>query len=179
MKRFAAILMVLVLMLGVFSACGQENEPSGETSEPPTEPTSAATEPAETEPAGEEEPAAENTVDLMGLYTVTDPEGVEYDERVALYMPVLESDEHYADGCRYVFTVFYGLEGKGVYMYNVETYETEEQAAAYAESTGTAADGTAVVSESDASFFAAMESFIPDLDTYISNNMASGMMELE
>lgn len=52
MKRFAAILMVLVLMLGVFSACGQENEPSGETSEPPTEPTSAATEPAETEPAG-------------------------------------------------------------------------------------------------------------------------------
>ena len=62
---------------------------------------------------------------------------------------------------------------------NNATFETEDEAAAYAEANGGTADGAAAVSTSDASFFAAMASFIPDLATWIDNNKASGMMELE
>lgn len=172
MKRFAAIAIVLVLMLGVLSACGTE---SGKPSPAPAETT-----PAETAPNESAAPVADNQVDLNGVYTVTDPEGVEYDTRVALYRPVLETEESYAAGCRDIFTVLYGLDGKGVYMYSVEVFETEEEAEAYAatQSVGEV-DGKVYVTSSDASFFTAMESFIPDLNSWIDSQMASGMMEID
>ena len=186
MKRLIVLAMAMGLLMGILGGCGQANQPANDSqSSAPSAESPAAESPAaespDAEPASSDGGAAEsNTVDLMGMYTVTDPEGVEYDTRVALYMPVIESDEHYADGCRYIFCVLYGLENKGVYMYNVEIYETPEQAEAYMAQAGNGeVDGTACIVASDASFFAAMESFVPDLDTWINNQMASGMMELE
>ena len=167
MKRFIAIFMTLLLVLCVLTSCSS----SGKTA------TSSGSSAASSGSSDSAEGGDSASVNLMDYYTVTDPAGVDYDQRVALYMPVLESDEHYADGCREVFTVLYG---KGVYMYNVEIYETEEQATAYMESAGNGeVDGTAYVTTSDAAFFTAMESFVPDFDTWVNNMMASGMMELE
>lgn len=153
MKRITAILLALLMLICALSGCSSSDNSSQEDNSP--------------------------TVNLMDMYTVTDPEGVDYDQRIALYMPVLESDDHYADGCRYTFTVLYGLEGKGVYMYSVEIYETEEQATAYMAATGIGeTDGTAYITSSDATFFAMMESFVPDLDTWVNNMTESGMMEI-
>ena len=113
------------------------------------------------------------------MYSVEDHEGVEYDQRTALYMPVLESDEHCADGARHLFAVYYGKDGKGVYMYSVEIFDSKESATAYQENTGAGeVDGVAYITVSDANFFTAMESFIPDLQTFIDNSMASGMIEV-
>ena len=120
------------------------------------------------------------TVNLMDMCTVEDPEGLEYDQRTALYMPILESDDSYATGARHLFTVYYGKDGKGVFMYAVTVFYSEESAAAYLEATGAGeVDGTAHIGTSDADFFTAMESFIPDLQTWIDNSMASGMIELD
>ena len=188
MKRFIAMLMTLLLLLCVLPGCssfGQSaassgsNAGSGNTaSAQSSADASSSASAAGSSSASESGDGA--TVNLMDYYTVTDPAGVDYDQRIALYMPVLESDEHYADGCREVFTVLYGKDGKGVYMYNVEIYETEDQATAYMESAGNGeVDGTAYITTSDAAFFTAMESFVPDLDTWVNNMMASGMMELE
>lgn len=182
MKRFIAIFMTLLLVLCVLTGCSS----SGKTATSSGNATSAqsSADASSSAAASGSSAAAEGgdsaSVNLMDYYTVSDPEGVDYDQRVALYMPILESDEHYADGCREMFTVLYGLEGKGVYMYNVEIYETEEQATAYMESAGNGeVDGTAYITTSDAAFFTAMESFVPDFDTWVNNMMASGMMELE
>lgn len=173
MKRFAAIAIVLVLMLGALSACGTE---SGKPSPAPAETTPAETAPAESAAAS----VADNQVDLNGVYTVTDPEGVEYDTRVALYRPVLETEESYAAGCREMYTVLYGLDGKGVYMYNVEVYDTEADAEAYAsEQSAGEVEGNIYVGTSDAAFFTAMESFVPDLNAWIDSQMASGMIEID
>ena len=178
MKRFIAILMTSLLLLCLLAGCSS----SGKTATGSSSSTGSgnASSAAASGSSAAVEGGDSSTVNLMDYYTVTDPEGVDYDQRVALYMPVLESDEHYADGCREVFTVLYGKEGKGVYMYNVEIYETEEQATAYMESAGNGeVDGTAYITTSDAAFFTAMESFVPDFDTWVNNMMASGMMELE
>lgn len=182
MKRFIAIFMTLLLVLCVLTGCSS----SGKTATSSGNATSAqsSADASSSAAASGSSAAAEGgdsaSVNLMDYYTVSDPAGVDYDQRVALYMPILESDEHYADGCREMFTVLYGLEGKGVYMYNVEIYETEEQATAYMESAGNGeVDGTAYITTSDAAFFTAMESFVPDFDTWVNNMMASGMMELE
>lgn len=155
MKKLFAMILALMMVLCLFAGCGEQTP--DETTEP-------------------EDPTV---VNLMDMYTVKDPEGVEYDKRVALYMPILETEETYAIGHRSSFCVLYGKEGKGVYMYSVDLFETADQAASYAESGGGTADGLAVVSESNADFFAAMESFIPDLQTWIDNMMMSGMMELD
>lgn len=156
MKRVIAILLALLALSCVLTGCSsQENEVPED---------------------GEE---SSDTVNLMDVYSVTDPENLEYDRRVALYMPVLESDEHYSDGCRSLFTVLYGLDGKGVFMYSIEIYETEADAEAYQAASGSGeVDGTALVTTSDAAFFTAMESFVPDLDTWVSNLEASGMIEI-
>lgn len=159
-------------MLGVLSACGTES------SQPTAAPSASA--PAETAGAEASPAVADNQVDLNGVYTVTDPEGVEYDTRVALYRPVLETEEHYADGCRDLYTVLYGLDGKGVYMYSVEVYDTAADAEAYAaEQSSGEVEGNIFVSTSDAAFFTAMESFMPDLNAWIDSQMASGMMEID
>lgn len=153
MKKWFALTLAAVMLLCLFTGCDSKAGPGGG--------------------------ADSSTVNLMDLYTVTDPEGVEYDQRVALYKPVLESDEHYADGARESFCVLYGKDGKGVYMYSVETFETQEQAEAYlAESEVGKTDGSVYINETDADFFAAMEAFMPDLQSWIDNMMLSGMMEL-
>ncbi len=154
MKKLFAVWMAAALLVCTLAGCGGKNPDGGAQDG--------------------------STVNLMDLYTVEDPEGVEYDQRVALYKPFLESDDHYADGAREMFFVYYGKDGKGVYMYNVEIFESEESAAAYLETAGVGeVDGKAYVATSDADFFAAMESFIPDLQTWIDNCMASGMIEVD
>lgn len=182
MKRFIAISMTLLLVLCVLTGCSSSGKTatSSGSSAGSGNATSAQSSADASGSSDSAEAGDSASVNLMDYYTVTDPAGVDYDQRVALYMPILESDEHYADGCREVFTVLYGKDGKGVYMYNVEIYETEEQATAYMESAGNGeVDGTAYVTTSDAAFFTAMESFVPDFDTWVNNMMASGMMELE
>ena len=161
MKRFFSLLMAVlsVFTITLLAGCSQGNPDN--TSDPQDE-------------------QKENTVNLMDMYTVTDPEGVEYDERIALYMPVLESDpDSYNIGIRHLFAVLYGKEGKGVYMYDVQVFDTEEHAAAYAAEAGATADGVVCVSTSDEAFFVAMESFIPDLATFVDNMKQSGMTEFE
>lgn len=189
MKRFIAIFMTLLLVLCVLTSCSSSGKTatssgsSAASAQSSADASSSAAASGSATASGSSTTAEggdSSTVNLMDYYTVTDPEGVDYDQRVALYMPLLESDDHYADGCREVFTVLYGKDGKGVYMYNVEIYETEEQATAYMESAGNGqVDGTAYITTSDAAFFTAMESFVPDFDTWVNNMMASGMMELE
>lgn len=188
MKRLIAILTTLLLLVWVLPGCSSSGNSaagsgSNATSSAATGTQSSADTSGSTSAAGSSSAAESGdgaTVNLMDYYTVTDPVGVDYDQRIALYKPLLESDDHYADGCRETFTVLYGKDGKGVYMYNVEIYETEEQATAYMESAGQGeVDGTVYITTSDAAFFTAMESFVPDFDTWVNNMMASGMMELE
>jgi hypothetical protein len=184
MKRIATLLLALLMLVCVLPGC---SSPKGSAQATATVGSNATAEPTATGTAtlastvGSADTADTSVVNLKDMYTVTDPEGVDYDTRVALYMPVLESDEHYADGCRYMFAVLYGKDKKGVYMYSVEIYETKEQAAAYMASQDNKGevDGVAYIVRSDATFFVKMESFIPDLDTFISNMEQSGMMELD
>ena len=156
MKKLISLVLLTVMSLALFAGCSGTGAPVGET----------------TAYVG-------NKVNLYDSYTVTDPEGVEYDKRVALYAPVLESDENYASGQRDFFVVLYGKDDQGVYMYNVFIFDTEEHAAAYAAEHNCTADGKAAVSSNDASFFVAMSSFIPNFQTRIDNNLQSGMIELD
>ena len=159
MKKVISLLMAVLMVACLLAACGNSN--SAENSGKPSE-------------------ADPTVVNLMDMYSVKDPDGVEYDQRVALYAPVLESDESYATGVRHNFAVLYGKDGKGVYMYSVDIFDTEDSAKAYAEDAGQGTvDGTVVVTTSDASFFATMESFVPDLQTWIDNMMMSGMVEVD
>lgn len=156
MKRLLVVWMAAVMLVYTLAGCGAKT------------------------PDGGGAQSDSSVVNLMDMYSVEDPEGVEYDQRTALYMPVLESDELYASGARHVFSVYYGKEGKGVYLYAVTIFDSEESASAYQESVGAGeVDGTAHIGTSDADFFTAMESFIPDLQTWIDNSMASGMIEVE
>lgn len=124
----------------------------------------------------------EHEVNLMDEYTVKDPEGVEYDQRVALYMPILESAEEYTTGARSSYTVLYGKENKGVFMTSVVIYDSEESAAAAQKSSENAnakVDGKAVITESDATFFTAMEEFFPDFQSWIDTMQQAGMTQLD
>ena len=184
MKKLIAVLLVAVMAVSLFAACsGNNDKPADPTEAPATEVPATevpATEVPVTEvPATPEPEPVDNTVNLMDMYSVTDPEGVEYDKRVALYAPILESDENYASGQRYFFVVLYGKDDQGVYMYNVFIFDTEEHAAAYAAENNCTADGKAAVSSNDASFFVAMSSFIPNFQAWIDNNLQSGMIELD
>lgn len=159
MKKVFAILLTAMMMVCLLAGCGSNNNANDKK-----------------EDAGEDK----TVVNLMDMYSVKDPEGVEYDQRVALYMPVLESDENYAIGERHVFAVLYGKDGKGVYMYDVEIFDTEESAKAFQEEAGEGeVDGNVYISTADATFFTAMEAFIPDLQTFIDNMMMSGMVEID
>lgn len=155
MKKIFAVLLSVLMLLSLLTACGGD----------PTEGTT---------------PPDPTKVNLMDMYTVSDPEGVEYDQRVALYAPTLESEESYASGSRHIFAVLYGKDGKGVYMYDIIVFDTAESANTYLEAAGEGTvDGAVYISECDATFFAAMEAFIPNLQTWIDNMMASGMIEVE
>lgn len=180
MKPVSAMVLTVVLASCVLMGCSASSGSTAAPESPATSESSAAQQPEETVSAASAESGSADTVDLMGMYTVTDPEGVDYDLRVALYQPVLESDEDYASGMRYNFSVVYGKDGKGVYMYSVSVFDTAEDAQAYLDSAqnGTV-EGDVYVNTNDATFFTAMESFIPDVNTWINNMQASGMMELE
>lgn len=156
MKKLISVALLAIMSIAMFAGCSGNGTSSG----------------GKTAYVG-------NKVNLYDMYTVTDPEGVEYDKRVALYAPVLESDENYASGHRELFIVLYGKEDQGVYMYTVEIFDTEANAAAYAAEKNFTADGKAVISSNDASFFVAMSSFVPDFQTWIDNNEQSGMIELD
>lgn len=155
MKKLLAVLMVLVMATGMLVACKAPEATDN----------------------GKE---ASNELNLMDMYTIKDPEGVEYDRRVVLYAPTLESDENYALGLRHTFEVLYGKDGKGVYMYEVAVCDTPENAAAYKELAGfDKSDGNVAIDASDAAFFAAMESFIPDLQTWVDNLSMSGFTPID
>ncbi|MGI6254733.1 MAG: hypothetical protein ACOYJZ_03775 [Acutalibacter sp.] len=177
MKKALTLLMAMAMMLCLLAACSGEKDQSTNSqssSSAADQSSSAATDQTSSSAA------EDSQVNLMDMYTVTDPEGVEYDQRVALYAPVLESDENYAAGQREIFAVLYGKDGKGVFMYDVIVFDTEDSANAYRQDAGAGeVDGTVYVKESGADLFAAMESYVPTFQTWIDNMMASGMVEVE
>ncbi len=160
-RKVFTVATVLFVFVGLFTACTKKNDDIVQADALDTQ----------------KEESTE--VDLNGMYTVQDPEGVEFDERYELYKPYIQADENYAEGARYTFAVIYAKEGKGQYMYAVDIFETKEQAIAYQEEndTGTV-DGKAVVAISDADFFITMEAFVPTVDDWINNLEESGMMPI-
>ena len=193
MKKLISVLIVVLMTAALFAGCsGNTDKPADPTAAPATDAPATevpatevpATEvpatdaPVETE-APTEEPAADNIVNLMDMYTVTDPEGLEYDTRRVFYSETPEDDFFYGSGLRHSFNVIYGKDDKAVYMYSVSVFETEEQAAAYVEEeeSGTV-DGNCVISVTDTSFFEMMASMIPDLQGWIDNLITSGMTEI-
>ena len=184
MKKLISVILVVLMAAALFAGCsGSTDKPADPTAAPATD--APATEVPATEApvvteAPTEEPAAENTVNLMDMYTVTDPEGVEYDTRRVFHSETPEDDYFYGSGLRHSFNVIYGKDDKAVYMYSVSVFETEEQAAAYVEEeeAGTV-DGNCVVSVTETSFFEMMASMIPDLQGWIDNLITSGMTELD
>ena len=199
MKKLFALLLSIILMLCVLAGCTQQIPNTTTTKKPVADPTGDVNTtttgtpitttgiPTTTGGSGDvDDPGMpEVTIDgssinLMGIHTVSDPEGVAFDKRTILYMPILETDEHYADGAREIFCIIYEKDTKGVYMINVELFETADQAAAYvATQKNGEAKGSAYENSNNADFFIAMEAFIPDAKTWIDNMMMSGMMEIE
>ena len=121
----------------------------------------------------------ETMVDLDG-YIVADPEGVEYETRLALYRPVLPGEEEAEMGITDMYMIYYytGTDGKA--QISITVFETEEQAQAYQ----TAAekgevDGNVYISVLGEDFFIAMAAFMPDVNDMIGNMMMSGFMEME
>lgn len=175
-RKVYAILMMLCILMGVFAACSKKNDNPTPTNVPTNSPTSAPTNAPTTAPTD----VPKNVVDLKGMYTVKDPEGVEFDTRYELYMPYLKTAEEYAAGDRYTFSVIYGKDKKGQYMYAVDIFETEQQATAFQKKSGKGTvDGKAVVVISKADFFAKMEALIPTVDDWVNNMKQSGMMPIE
>ena len=188
MKKLICVLIVVLMAAALTAGCSGSTKPAEPTSAPVVTDAPATEVPATEVPATEapateaptEEPAADDTVNLMDMYTVTDPEGVEYDTRRVFHSETPEDDFFYGSGLRHSFNVIYGKDDKPVYMYSVSVFETEEQAAAYAEEeeAGTV-DGNCVVGVTDASFFEMMASMIPDLQGWIDNLITSGMTEID
>ena len=155
MRKIFAMILSAVMLLCMFAGCSAQG---GNETTQPADPT---------------------VVNLMDMYSVKDPEGLEYDQRTALYAPALEGNEDYQSGVRHTFAVLYGKDGKGVFMYDVVIFDSEATATAYKDAAGEGkVDGTVWVNETDATFFTAMESFIPNLQTWIDNMKASGMIEV-
>ena len=200
MKKIFALLLSILLVLCVLAGCAQQTPNTTTTEKPAADPTgnvsttttaapNTTTAVPNTTTAGSgdvDDPGMPevtvdgSTINLMGVHTVSDPEGVAFDKRTILYMPILETDDHYADGARELFCIIYEKDTKGVYMINVELFETADQAAAYATAQKNGeAKGAAYENISNADFFIAMEAFIPDAKTWIDNMMLSGMMEIE
>jgi hypothetical protein len=158
MKKILSLMLVLVLSIGVLTGC------AGKTNDGDKK----------------DEPKKETSVDLQGNYTVKDPEGLEYDTRSAIYMPNIAGDGIYEKGGKVSYVVIYSLEKKGKYMFNVQVFDTEENAAAYQKEQGKGTvDGKVVVVENDENFFIQMESFMPTADDWINNMKQSGFMDLE
>lgn len=184
MKRTLAIVLSVVLTLSLLAACiPTDNNTEGTTTAPTsTAPTTTApttTAPTTTAPTTTA-PVVNNTVNLMDIYTITDPEGVEYDERIVLYKTYSAGDSMYEEGYRHSFIVVYGKESAPVFSYNIDVYETADQAEAYkvlAEAGET--DGNVYYSTVTGDFFAMMAAMIPDVASYIALQTDAGYAKLE
>ena len=82
-------------------------------------------------------------------------------------------------GIRHDFVVAYGKDNTSLYAYEVLVFETEEQAAAYAEQQGATQDGTVAILISDADYFDMMGSFLPTFESYITMMVSMGMTKLD
>lgn len=154
MKKILSLMLVLTLLVGVLTGCDSKSNDSNSKKE--------------------------NSVDLQGNYTVKDPEGLEFDKRTVIYKPSIEGDDEYDKGVRVSYVVIYSLDQKGKYMFNVQTFDTEEHAKAYQKEQGKGTVyGKVFVLENDENFFIKMESFIPSSDDFINNMKQSGFMDLE
>ncbi len=179
MKRIVSILLSAVLVLGLMVACAPADNNTEGTTTAPTSTAPTTTAPTTTAPTTTA-PVVNNTVNLMDIYTITDPEGVEYDERIVLHMAYAAGDSMYEEGHRHAFIVVYGKESKPVFSYNIDIFETAAQAEAYkvlVESGET--DGNAYYSTITADFFAMMAEMIPDVASYIALQTDAGYAKLE
>lgn len=158
MKKWIAVMLIAVLAVSLFACAGNQ-----------------------TKPVASEDASGKNPVNLKDMYTVYDPEGVEYDQCTVLYAEITEEYDEtmYAAGIRHNFCVIYGKDNQGVFMYEVSAFETEEQASAYAKKNDGKQDGAFVVTESDASYFSMMSAFLPDLQAYIDMMVSMGMTKLD
>ena len=158
MKKTIALLLIAVLAVSLFACAGSQQKPDAS-----------------------EDASGKNPVNLKDMYTVYDPEGVEYDQRIVFYTEITEENDAtmYALGIRHDFVVVYGKDNQGVFSYEVVVLETEEQAAEYAGRNNGKQDGAIVVLESDASYFEMMSAFLPDLQTYIDFMAGMGMTVLD
>jgi hypothetical protein len=176
--KFAATVLALFLLVGTLAGCSSNaaGTQSGGSS------SSAAGAQASVSSNSATGKKQASQVNLKGMYTVKDPNGVDYDARYALYKPVIKSDDDYAKGIRYIFSVIYSKANKGQYLYSVDIFETEKQAKAYMSSDGKGkgkVDGKAYVTESAADFFAKMAAYMPTADDWVKNQKQSGMMDIE
>lgn len=176
--KFAAIVLALFLLVGTLAGCS--SNAAGTQSGGSSSSTAGAQASVSSSSATGKKQASE--VNLKNMYTVKDPSGVDYDARYALYKPVIKSDDDYAKGIRYIFSVIYSKANKGQYLYSVDIFETEKQAKAYMSSDGKGkgkVDGKAYVTENAADFFAKMAAYMPTADDWVKNQKQSGMMDIE
>lgn len=188
--KFAAIILALLLLTGALAGCSSNatGTQSGVSSSSAagTQASSSSGSAASAQTSGSSNSATgkkqASVVNLKDMYTVKDPKGVDYDARYALYKPVIKSDDDYAKGARYIFSVIYSKANKGQYLYSVVIFDTEKQAKAYMSSDGKGkgkVDGKAYVTESNADFFAKMAAYMPTADDWVKNQRQSGMMDIE
>ncbi len=178
MKRTLAILLSVVLTISLLAACTPADNNTEGTTTAPTSTAPTTTAPTTTAPTTA--PVVNNTVNLMDIYTITDPEGVEYDERIVLYKTYAAGDGMYEEGYRYSFIVVYGKETAPVFSYNVDVFETADQAEAYKVlAEGGQTDGNVYYSTIAADFFAMMAAMIPDVASYIALQSDAGYAKLE
>lgn len=178
MKRILAIVLTLVMLTAVLAACAPADNNTEGTTTAPTSTAPTTTAPTTTAPTTA--PVVNNTVNLMDIYTITDPEGVEYDERVVLHMAYAAGDGMYEEGYRHSFIVVYGKETVPVFSYNVDVFETADQAEAYkVMAEGGETDGNVYYSTITADFFAMMAAMIPDVASYIALQTDAGYAKLE
>ena len=121
----------------------------------------------------------ETMVDLDG-YILVDPEGVEYETRLALYRPVLPGEEEAEMGITDMYVIYYYTGTNGKAQVSIMVFENEEQAQAYLETAQNGeVDGNVYISVLGEEFFIAMAAFMPDVNDMIGNMMMSGFMEVE
>lgn len=189
--KFAAIVLALLLLTGALVGCSSNTAVGTQSGGSSSSAANAQASGSSSSAANAQASGSSNSstgkkqaseVNLKDMYTVKDPKGVDYDARYALYKPIIKSDEDYARGVRYTFSVIYSKANKGQYLYSVEIFETEKQAKAYLSSDGKGkgkVDGKAYVTESNADFFAKMAAYIPTAEDWVKNQKQSGMMDIE
>ena len=151
MKKSVSLFLAAILFLCLLPSCGSSSS-SAET---------------------------KKTVNLMDQYTISDPAGVDYDQRRVFYERIKQDDNRYAIGLRTSFCVLYGKGEKGVYMYNVDVFDAPESAAAYMEvANGVEVDGKVCISKTDKDYFVKVERTYPNFQAWVDNLKESGMTEL-